>query len=126
MTHFQKLKQIASSSPEPSFPLRPADQGDLLDLLFNSAYALLLLTLQELYSEADVKNTLNQRMYVVMEKVMRPVGLYMAQHTGTGPSFSGVEFPQGTSPVNHVKSLIQTVLEKYPAIEKLKVALQKL
>lgn len=127
MTHFKKLQEIAQMA-EPVFAVSPnpvAEPGNVLNDLFNCAYSLLLLTLQELYAEADVKNQLNQRMYVVMEKIMRPVGLYMCSK-GQGPSFSSVEFPAGITPVEHVKALVKVVLEKFPAIEKLAVALQKL
>ncbi len=107
---------------------RLADCGDpavaLLGRCFNAAYAALLLSLQELYAEEDSSGRLNRRMYGLMEKVMRPVGVLMCQK-GFGPTFEPVYFED--SPMDTVKRLCLEAVALFPEhLHKTAEALHKL
>lgn len=64
-------------------------------------------------------------MYVLMEKIMRPVGLYMTQQQRRGPSFALFEFSED-KPLEQLLQMLRAAIQAYPAIDKLAVALQKL
>lgn len=81
--------------------------------------------------DPDSKLKLNKRMYVLMEKVMRPCGQLLSEtkmndEYHCGPTFEPVIFGENDVPVEKVKDLVKQVLELFPDMEKLKKGLDKL
>jgi hypothetical protein len=76
------------------------------------------------YGGLFCQGQLNARMYVIMEKIMRPVANYMCQNLHVGPSFEAFAFE--TDPVEQVIAMAQQALKQYPSLEKLAVAIQKM
>ncbi len=89
--------------------------------LFNASYALLMLTMQELYTEVDETGRLNARMYGLMEKFMRPLAQLLCATPldaarNCGPTFEPFVFVEGADPASVVRELAGVVLERFPEL----------
>lgn len=144
LTHFYKLqlirqefeKHVGSVYPCISNPKTSQFSEDLqvVSQLFNSAYAALMLTIQELYQEEDVRGQLHIRSYALMEACLRTAGQILCQspaHPGStehaGPTFEPFVFEPGQEPLAVVKSFAEQVIKLFPAeTEKLRKGLPKI
>jgi hypothetical protein len=131
LTHYHKFLQLQASFRDEVYPLKinakSSDYtGDLKQVndLFNAGYSLLLLTLDEIYhtSDASSQDALNKRIYMIMEKVMRPCAYVLTESklpdgTHAAPTFELFEFRGiAEQPKYAVKAMIVAAIEMNKAV----------
>lgn len=123
LTHYHKFKQIADGisrlGPVREAPRDPK-RADLPDTLrpvadlFNGLYRYAYYTLDELFTSTPDKGALVGRLYRVMGGLLGPVGLYLMDQPGAGPTFEVYEL--GADPKPKIDELAAFVGETHPAI----------
>jgi hypothetical protein len=134
LTHYAKLLSIMDGTsplgqvlPLPTDP-RTAQYPEHLQAvshLFNAAYRVVALLLDELYSPVPAKAPLVDELYLVMGRVMGPLARWLVrQPLGEGvaaPTFEVVEVP---SPAReHLRALAADVARTYPELADVHAAL---
>jgi hypothetical protein len=99
--------------------------------LANAFYRLLYLTMDDLYQPVSDKGPLVDQLYLVMSRLLGPTIRYlMEQPVGdgwmAGPSFEVYEFAPGTSAIDQVKMLAESLLADHPGLASLSPALERL
>lgn len=128
LTHFKKLQLISEMDLEfypcienPRISQYPASIKPVAQL-FNLVYSFLMLSMQEIYTEADSTGRLNLRIFVLMEKFLRPLGQLLCatpldETHNCGPTFEPVHFEVHADPIKMIRDLSASVLEAYPSLQ---------
>lgn len=136
LAHWKKIEmldQLVDETPvwpmpcDPRVPNEGEDAvGAALEKAFGASYACLLATLQESTCDGDGNGRLRSRIYIIMEKLMRPLAMSMAMR-GQGPTFIPRVF-KTSDILEETKQLAKEALAADPKnlSEKMAPALDKL
>ena len=121
LTHYYKFKQIADGeSPMGAVKAAPTDPKTAdfderiqpVSNLFNGLYRMAYLTLDELYRPGADQGALIGRLYHLMGGLMGPVGLYLMDQPGAGPTFEVYEL--GDAPLTELALLAADAADRHP------------